>query len=88
MLEVYKLNSFYGNVQAVWDVSLTVNEGEIVAIIGTNGAGKTTILQSIVGLVNKTGTVKFQGNDISKVAAHHMAELGIAYVPEGARGIS
>lgn len=83
MLEVYKLNSFYGNVQAVWDVSLTVNEGEIVAIIGTNGAGKTTILQSIVGLVNKTGTVKFQGNDISKVAAHHMAELGIAYVPEG-----
>lgn len=83
MLDVYKLNSFYGNVQAVWDVSLTVNEGEIVAIIGTNGAGKTTILQSIVGLVNKTGTVKFQGNDISKVAAHHMAELGIAYVPEG-----
>jgi len=83
MLEVYKLNSFYGNVQAVWDVSLTVNEGEIVAIIGTNGDGKTTILQSIVCLVNKTGTLKFQGNDISKVAAHHMAELGIAYVPEG-----
>lgn len=83
MLEVYDLSSFYGNVQAVWDVSLTVNEGEIVAIIGTNGAGKTTILQSIVGLVNKTGVVKFQGNDISKVPAHHMAELGIAYVPEG-----
>lgn len=83
MLEVYKLNSFYGNVQAVWDVSLEVNEGEIVAVIGTNGAGKTTILKSIVGLVNKTGTVKFQGNDISKVPAHHMAELGIAYVPEG-----
>lgn len=83
MLEVYKLNSFYGNVQAVWDVSLKVNEGEIVAVIGTNGAGKTTILQSIVGLVNKTGSVKFQGNDISKVPAHHMAELGIAYVPEG-----
>ena len=45
MLEVYKLNSFYGDVQAVWDVSLKVNEGEVVAIIGTNGVGKTTILQ-------------------------------------------
>lgn len=83
MLEVYKLNSFYGDVQAVWDVSLKVNEGEVVAIIGTNGVGKTTILQSIVGLVRKTGNVKFQGSDISNLPAHHMAELGIAYVPEG-----
>ncbi|MDO5666675.1 MAG: ABC transporter ATP-binding protein [Alcaligenaceae bacterium] len=83
MLKVDKLNSFYGNVQTVWDVSLEVNEGEIVAIIGTNGAGKTTILQSIVGLVRKTGSVKFQGKDISNVPAHHMVELGIAYVPEG-----
>lgn len=83
MLQVDKLNSFYGNVQAVWDVSFKVNEGEIVAIIGTNGAGKTTILQSVVGLVRKTGHIEFQGNDISDVPAHHMAELGIAYVPEG-----
>lgn len=83
MLQVDKLNSFYGNVQAVWDVSFKVNEGEIVAIIGTNGAGKTTILQSVVGLVRKTGLVRFQGADVSDVPAHHMAELGIAYVPEG-----
>lgn len=83
MLQVDKLNSFYGNVQAVWDVSFHVNDGEIVAIIGTNGAGKTSILQSVVGLVNKTGTVFFQGSDISTVPAHRMAELGVSYVPEG-----
>ncbi|NYT84376.1 ABC transporter ATP-binding protein [Pollutimonas harenae] len=83
MLQIDKLNSFYGNVQAVWDVSFEVKEGEILAIIGTNGAGKTTIMQSIVGLVSKTGAVKFQGNDISDMPAHKMAELGISYVPEG-----
>src|SRR5690606_17457922 len=83
MLQVDKLNSFYGNVQAVWDVSFEVKEGEILAIIGTNGAGKTTIMQSIVGLVNKTGAVSFQGSDISGLPAHQMAELGISYVPEG-----
>ncbi|WP_210394297.1 ABC transporter ATP-binding protein [Oligella sp. HMSC05A10] len=83
MLEVTKLNSFYGNVQAVWDVSLEVHKGEIVAIIGTNGAGKTTILQSIVGLVRKAGSIKFEGQDITTVPAHHMAALGIAYIPEG-----
>lgn len=83
MLQVDNLNSFYNKVQAVWEVSLTVNEGEILAIIGTNGAGKTSILQSLVGLVTKTGTVHFQGQDISNVSAHSMAELGISYVPEG-----
>lgn len=83
MLQVDKLNSFYGNVQAVWDVGFEVQEGEVLAIIGTNGAGKTTIMQSIVGLVNKTGSVSFQGNDISGMPAHKMAELGISYVPEG-----
>jgi len=83
MLQVDKLNSFYGNVQAVWDVSFEVKQGEILAIIGTNGAGKTTIMQSIVGLVDKTGTVSFQGSDISSMPAHKMAELGISYVPEG-----
>lgn len=83
MLQVDKLNSYYGKVQAVWDVSFNVVEGEILAIIGTNGAGKTTILQSLVGLVDKSGTVKFQGADISSVPAHGMAEMGISYVPEG-----
>src|SRR3546814_18446584 len=83
MLQVDKLNSFYGNVQAVWDVGFEVQEGEVLAIIGTNGAGKTTIMQSIVGLVNKTGPVSFQGNDISCMPAHTMAVLGVSYVPEG-----
>lgn len=83
MLQVDKLNSYYGKVQAVWDVSFNVVEGEILAIIGTNGAGKTTMLQSLVGLVDKTGEVRFQGEDISNVPAHKMAEMGISYVPEG-----
>lgn len=83
MLQVANLNCYYERVQAVWDVSFTVNEGEILAIIGTNGAGKTSILQSLVGLVSKSGTVHFHGEDISTVSAHKMAQLGISYVPEG-----
>src|SRR5690625_7155750 len=83
MLQVDKLCSVYGNVQAVWDVSFHVEQGEIVAIIGTNGAGKTTILQSVVGLVSKTGRVTLEGNDITDVPAHCMAEPDIAPVPEG-----
>lgn len=83
MLSVNHLNSYYGNVQVIWDISLEVNQGEVVAIIGTNGAGKTTILKSIVGLVTKTGTISFEGQVISDLPAYRMAELGIAYVPEG-----
>lgn len=83
MLGVNHLNSYYGNVQVIWDISLEVNQGEVVAIIGTNGAGKTTILKSIVGLVTKTGTISFEGQVISDLPAYRMAELGIAYVPEG-----
>ena len=83
MLKVNNLNSFYGNVQTVWELSLEVKQGEIVAIIGTNGVGKTTVLKSIVGLVKKTGKIEFEGNNISSTAPHKMAELGMAYVPEG-----
>lgn len=83
MLGVNHLNSYYGNVQVIWDISLEVNQGEVVAIIGTNGAGKTTILKSIVGLVTKTGSISFEGLVISDLPAYRMAELGIAYVPEG-----
>jgi branched-chain amino acid transport system ATP-binding protein len=83
MLRVEGLNSFYGNVQVVWDVSFEVKEGEVVAFIGTNGAGKTTLMQSVVGLVRKTGKVNFNGRDIAGEPAHRMADLGIAYVPEG-----
>jgi len=83
MLQVDGLDSYYGKVQVVWDVTLEVREGEVVAIIGANGAGKSTILQSIVGLVVKRGSVRFRGQDITRESAHAMAELGIAYVPEG-----
>ena len=85
MLHISNLQSFYGNVQAVWDVSLEVKQGEVVSIIGANGAGKTTILKSIVGLVTKKGTLMFDSLDISTLPAHRMAEMGIAYVPEGRR---
>ena len=83
MLVVKNLESFYGNVQAVWGVSLEVKQGEIVSVIGTNGAGKTTIMQSIVGLVDRKGTITFEGKDISNTPPHKMVDLGIAYVPEG-----
>lgn len=83
MLAIKNLESFYGNVQAVWGVSLNVNQGEIVSIIGTNGAGKTTILKSIVGLVDKKGDLNFEGKNISKTPSHKMVDLGISYVPEG-----
>jgi len=85
MLHISNLQSFYGNVQAVWDVSLAVKQGEVVSMIGANGAGKTTILKSIVGLVTKKGTLMFDGQDISTLPAHRMAGMGIAYVPEGRR---
>lgn len=83
MLQVVDLNSFYGKVQAVWDVSFDVRQGEILTIVGANGAGKTTILKSVVGLTDKQGSVHFDGQDISETPGHRMAELGISYVPEG-----
>lgn len=83
MLSIKNLDSFYGNAQAVWDVTLDVKQGEIVSIIGTNGAGKTTIMQSIIGLVDKKGSIIFEGKDISKMPTHRMVDIGISYVPEG-----
>ncbi|HLR69973.1 MAG TPA: ABC transporter ATP-binding protein [Pseudogracilibacillus sp.] len=83
MLKVKNLESFYGNVQAIWDVSFEVKRGEIVSVIGTNGAGKTTMMQSIVGLVDKKGTITFEGKDITNIPPHKMVYLGISYVPEG-----
>lgn len=86
MLEVQGLNTFYGKIQVLWDVSLQVQEGEIVAIVGSNGAGKTTLLNSILGLVRPaSGSVTFLGRRIDGLPSHAIAEQGISIVPEGGR---
>ena len=84
MLEISNLNVFYGNSQALRDVSLKVNEKEIVALVGTNGAGKTTLLNTISGLVRPaSGSVEFLGQKIERLAAHKIMQLGICQIPEG-----
>jgi branched-chain amino acid transport system ATP-binding protein len=86
MLEVHNLCSCYGRVQVLWDVSLTVNEGEIVALVGANGAGKTTLLNTISGfLPPSSGEIVFMGNRIDGRPPHQIVELGISYVPQGGR---
>jgi branched-chain amino acid transport system ATP-binding protein len=84
MLEVKNLQVYYGVIQAIKDVSFTVNEGEVIALIGANGAGKTTILHTITGLIAaKSGEVLYEGVDLQKIPAHKIVPLGIAHVPEG-----
>lgn len=86
MLELNNIDAFYGRIQALWEVSLNIDESEIVAVIGANGAGKTTLLNSIVGLLHPTsGTMEFLGQPIMGLAPHNIGELGIAYVPEGGK---
>jgi branched-chain amino acid transport system ATP-binding protein len=84
MLEVNNVNAFYGKIQVLWDVSLKVNQGEIVALIGANGAGKSTLIHAITGLMKiHSGTIKFLGKEIQGMASHLIAELGISHIPEG-----
>lgn len=84
MLEVKNLQVYYGVIQAIKDVSFTVNEGEVIALIGANGAGKTTILHTITGLIAaKGGEVIYEGTDLQKIPAHKIVSMGIAHVPEG-----
>lgn len=86
MLEIRDLEVYYGMIQAIKGISFEVNEGEIVSLIGANGAGKTTILHTVTGLLSpKKGSVIFEGKDITKVPAHKIVSLGIAHVPEGRR---
>jgi branched-chain amino acid transport system ATP-binding protein len=86
MLEVRDLSAFYGRMQVLWGVSLQVQEGEIVAIVGSNGAGKTTLLHSILGLIRPAaGSVTFLGRRIDGLPSYVIAEMGISVVPEGGR---
>lgn len=86
MLEVKDLEVYYGLIQAIKGVSFEVNQGEVIALIGANGAGKTTILHTVTGLLSpKRGQVIFEGKDITKVPAHKIVSMGMAHVPEGRR---
>ncbi len=86
MLEVKDLHVYYGMIHAIKGVSFEVEKGEIIALIGANGAGKTTILHTISGLIApKGGSILFEGNELTKVPAHRIVSLGMAQVPEGRR---
>ena len=86
MLKVEGINVYYGNIHALKDVSLEVNSDEIVALIGANGAGKSTTLKTISGLMrSKTGSITLMGEDISRTDAHKLVSKGLAHVPEGRR---
>jgi len=84
MLEVSKIDTFYGKIQALWGVSLKIDEAEIVALVGANGAGKTTLLNAISGLLRPaSGSIAFLGKRIDGLRSHAIVELGISHIPEG-----
>ena len=86
MLEVNNINVFYGSIHAVKDISFQVNKGEIISLIGANGAGKTTILQTVSGLLkSNTGSIVFNDKDLMHIPAHKIVGHGLAQVPEGRR---
>lgn len=85
-LAVSKLQACYGPAQILFDVSFAVGDGEVVALLGRNGAGKSTTLRSIIGLVaDRSGGIEFQGEDISKLPTHEIARRGLGWVPEDRR---
>ena len=86
ILNVDNINVYYGQIHALKDVSLEVNEGEVVALIGANGAGKSTTLKTISGLMHaKSGDIKFMNESIAKTEAYKLVSKGLAHVPEGRR---
>ncbi len=86
MLEVEKINVFYDDAQALWDISFNVNNTEIVTLVGSNGSGKSTSLKAISGLVPpSSGQIRLEGARIDRVPAHKIVEMGIAQIPEGRR---
>ncbi len=86
MLKVNDINVYYGVIHAIKNISLTVNEGEIVSLIGANGAGKTTTLQAISGMLPiRSGNISFENKNILSIPSHKILKMGIAHVPEGRR---
>ena len=86
LLKVDNIEVYYGMIKALKGVSFEVNKGEIVALIGANGAGKTTILHTVTGLLKpKSGNIIYNGDDITKIPAHKIVTMGMAHVPEGRR---
>ena len=86
MLEVRDLEVYYGVIQAIKGISFDVNQGEIIALIGANGAGKTTILHTVTGLIpSKAGHITYEGTDNTRMAGHKLVPMGISHVPEGRR---
>ena len=86
MLTIKDLQVYYGVINAVKGISFEVNQGEIIALIGANGAGKTTILHTITGLIQaRSGSIEFNGTELTKTPAHKIVSLGMAHVPEGRR---
>ena len=86
MLEVKNIDVSYGDLQVLWDVSFEVNEGEIVALVGANGSGKSTMLKTVSGLLRpNNGSIRFLDQRLDQIPAHKIIEHGIAQVPEGRR---
>jgi len=84
VLEIQDVTSGYGEVQILWGVNLTLEKGKLTSLVGTNGAGKTTMLRTVMGLIKPwSGSIHFNGQDISKLSAHEKADMGLVLVPEG-----
>ena len=86
LLDIRKLSFSYGDLRVLWDVDLEVRQGEIVTVVGANGAGKSTVLRNVSRLVRPdTGTLTFQGQDLNRLEPHEVVNLGVVQVPEGRR---
>jgi branched-chain amino acid transport system ATP-binding protein len=86
MLEFNNISASYGKTRVLWDVSLRINEGEIVALVGSNGTGKSTLLKTMSGILRpSSGTITFEGKRIDRLPMHLIAEAGISHIPEGGK---